>query len=69
MFDMCELMCQHVSVRIMTGQDDQGTMVGFQAGAVDFSHFLQCADQLWDLPILLFHGLWGSFPRDKAART
>jgi hypothetical protein len=26
-------------------------------------------DQLWDLLIILFSGLWGSFPRDKAART
>jgi len=69
MFDMCELMCQDISVRIVTGQDDQGIMVGFEAGAVDFSLSPQCTDQLWDLPILLFSGLWGSFPRDKAAST
>jgi hypothetical protein len=69
MFNMCELMCQDISVRIVTGQDDQRIMVGFQAGAVDYSLFPQCADQLWDLPILLFSGLWGSFLRDKAART
>jgi len=53
----------------VTGQDDQGIMVGFQAGAVGFFLFPQCADQLWDLLIFIFSGLWGSFLRDKAART
>jgi len=62
-------MCQDSSVRVVAGHDDRGIVVGFQAGVVHFSLLPQCADQVWDLPILLFIGLWGSFPRDKAART
>jgi hypothetical protein len=53
----------------VTGQDDQGIMVGFQAGAVDFSLLRNAQTNSGTCPSCCSVGCGGSFLSDKAART